>query len=98
MLIAVVVLYQSKNPCYHCCSPFPFDAELNAMNEFGWVRGSNCKIVKIGMLALARGGQASQFFVVESPAKNGEIIWRYLGGESDADARQTWCWRESRLN
>jgi hypothetical protein len=44
-MVSAVVVYQSENPCYHRRLPFPFDAELNTMNGFGWARGRGCKIV-----------------------------------------------------
>jgi hypothetical protein len=67
-MVSTVGVKQSKKPCHRCHLPFPFHAKLNVMNGFGWARGSDCRIVRFGVLALARGGCASHF-LVKTPAK-----------------------------
>lgn len=80
MVSAVLVVYQSENPCYHHRLPFPFDAKLKTMNAFGWARDSDCKIVLFGLLALARGGRASHFLVEPRIKKRRKSSGGTLGG------------------
>jgi hypothetical protein len=81
-MVSTVAMNQSENPCYcyHRRLPFPFDAELNIMNTFGWARGRDCRLVRFSRLALARGGQASHS-LVKTPAKiMGKLSGGTLGG------------------
>jgi hypothetical protein len=56
------------------------------MNESGWARGSDCKIVQFGLLALARRGGRASNFLVETPPK---IKGKSSGGTFGGDGKLT---------
>jgi hypothetical protein len=50
------------------------------MNEFGWARGNDCKILRFGLLSPATGARASHFFILNSRQDEEEASGSPLGG------------------